>query len=116
MAELAAELGHDATIHGRLVLADGLPRPVAWVQNVWHEPVRIGFTSIADGARQLRAIQRNWAPYAFQLHRRSSLIQAKLPHVSAKPLRFPAPAPTARLGSWTLLDPHTILASAHCRI
>ncbi len=101
-------------MHGRLALAPGPPRPVAWVQNVWLDPVRIPFQSITDGARRLRAIQRNWALYPLRLHRRASLIQAKLPHVPAKPLIFPAPAPTAPLGSWTLLDDHTILAAPAC--
>jgi 23S rRNA (cytidine2498-2'-O)-methyltransferase len=42
------------------------------------------------------------------------LIQARLPVVSAKPLVFGAPPPAAPLGSWTLLDANTILASPHC--
>ena len=42
------------------------------------------------------------------------LIQARLPMISAKPLVFGAPAPTAPLGSWTLLDANTLLASPRC--
>ena len=37
-----------------------------------------------------------------------------LPKVSAKPLRFGDPAPTASLGSWTLLDAATVLAAPRC--
>jgi 23S rRNA (cytidine2498-2'-O)-methyltransferase len=42
LPELQQELG-SAVIecHGRLVLARGPARPVAWVANVWHEPVHI---------------------------------------------------------------------------
>ncbi|MBI1778970.1 MAG: hypothetical protein HYR63_26840 [Proteobacteria bacterium] len=109
-----AELGEVSEVHGRLVLADGPPRPAAWVQNLWYEPVKIEIASISDGARRLRRLQRNWALYADRLHRRASLIQASLPHVSAKPLSFPSPAPEAPLGSWTLLDQQTILASPRC--
>jgi len=47
-------------------------------------------------------------------HRRAALIQEKLPHVSAKPIVFPAAAPTAPLGSWTLLAPDRMLAAAEC--
>jgi 23S rRNA (cytidine2498-2'-O)-methyltransferase len=101
-------------VYGRLVLVAGAPRPIAWAANIWYAPARIRIDSIADAAAALRSIQRNWAPYRFRLHRRTSLIQAKLPHVSAKPLVFPAPAPAAPLGSWTLLDEHTILAAARC--
>jgi len=96
------------------VLAAGPPRAAAWVANLWHAPWRLEIASIADAARQLRAIQRNWALYAHGHHRRAALIAERLPKVSAKPLAFGAPAPTAPLGSWTLLDAGTLLASARC--
>ncbi|MGH7058751.1 MAG: SAM-dependent methyltransferase, partial [Stellaceae bacterium] len=48
------------------------------------------------------------------LYRRAVLIQQQLPPVSAKPLVFGEPAPTAPLGSWTLLDRGTILAAPRC--
>jgi 23S rRNA (cytidine2498-2'-O)-methyltransferase len=115
LAELQEELG-DAALetHGRLVLARGPARPVAWVANVWHDPVRMEIASIGDAAKKLRAIQRNWALTPHAHHRRAALIEEKLPKVSAKPLHFGDSAPTAPLGSWTLLDPHTLLASARC--
>lgn len=112
--ELIAELGEISGSHGRLVLAPGAPRPAAWAQNVWYEPRRLAIASIGDAARQLRAIQRNWALYAHALHRRAALIEEKLPKVSAKPLRLGDPAPGAPLGSWTLLDPATVLAASRC--
>ena len=96
------------------MLAEGPPRDVAWVANVWKDPQRIPIASIAEGARRLRALQRNWALYDWQLHRRAALIAERLPHVSAKPLVFPAAAPGAPLGSWTLIDAGTILASPDC--
>ncbi|WP_119677709.1 SAM-dependent methyltransferase [Indioceanicola profundi] len=111
---LLAELGEVRDVHGRLVLADGPPRPAAWALNIWYDPVVIPIASIKQGAKALRSIQRNWAPYTFQHHRRASLIQENLPHVSAKPMEFYTPAPTAPLGSWTLLDESTILAAPHC--
>jgi 23S rRNA (cytidine2498-2'-O)-methyltransferase len=112
--ELAHELGEGVEVHGRLHLASAPPRPVAWVKNVWLDPRRLAIASIADGAKQLRALQRNWALYDFRLHRRAALIQGRLPHVSAKPLAFPAPAPKAPLGSWTLLAADEILAAPRC--
>ena len=112
--ELLAELGGAADTYGRLVLAEGPARPAAWAQNVWYEPRRLTIASIGDAARQLRAIQRNWVltPHAF--HRRAALISEKLPKVSAKPLCFGDPKPTAPLGSWTLLDAETVLAAPCC--
>jgi len=115
VAELVEELG-DAVLetHGRLVLAQGPPRPAAWVANVWLDPARIAIASIADAARKLRAMQRNWALYSHVHHRRAALIRDALPKVSAKPLSFGAKPPTAPLGSWTLIDPATLLASPRC--
>lgn len=115
LPELQAELG-DAVreIYGRLVLAEGPARPIAWAANVWHDPVRLEIASIGDAATKLRAIQRNWALYSCAHHRRAALIAERLPKVSAKPLAFGAPAPAAPLGSWTLIDPNTILAAPRC--
>ena len=112
--ELASELGEVSATYGRLLLAPGPPRPVAWAENVWLDPERIPIASVGDAAKKLRAIQRNWALYSHDRHRRAALIEAKLPKVSAKPLAFPVPAPTAPLGSWTLLDANTLLAAARC--
>jgi len=115
LKDLQAELG-SATLetHGRLVLAAGPPQAVAWAANVWHDPLRMPIVSIGNAAKQLRAIQRNWVLYSFAHHRRAALIAAQLPRVSAKPLRFGAAVPRAPLGSWTLLDPATVLAAARC--
>jgi 23S rRNA (cytidine2498-2'-O)-methyltransferase len=114
VGELMHEVGPVEFACERLLVAPGPPRAAAWAQNVWLEPREITITSIADAARQLRAIQRNWAPYAPRLHRRAMLIQGQLPTVSAKKLPFGVPPPTAPLGSWTLLDANTLLASPHC--
>lgn len=113
-AELAAELGDAEEICPRLFLAAGPPRRAAWAQNVWVAPQQIAVASIADAARRLRTIQRNWAVHAPLFHRRAMLIQAQLPPVSARPLVFGEPAPSAPLGSWTLIDPNTILAAPRC--
>ncbi|MBI3453134.1 MAG: hypothetical protein HY057_09995 [Rhodospirillales bacterium] len=112
--DLVAELGAVEAVHDRLVLAAGPPRPAAWAQNIWFDPVRIPVASIGAAAKALRAMQRNWALYAFHLHRRAALIEAKLPPLRPKPLVFPAPLPAAPLGSWTLLDAGTLLAAPRC--
>ncbi len=114
LEELARAGATVRRVHGRLVLAEGATRPIAWAQNTWFDPVTIPIASIKQGAKALRAIQRNWSPHIVAHHGRAKLIQENLPHVSAKPLAFPAPAPTAPLGSWTLLDETTILAAARC--
>lgn len=114
--QLREELGEGRIVatHGRLLLLEGRAEPAAWAANTWFDPQTIAIASIADGAKKLRTLQRNWALYACRLHRRARLIQERMPHVSAKPLTFPKPAPTAPLGSWTLVDESTIIAAARC--
>ena len=115
VAELKHELGRSVrAMYGRLVIAEGPPRPVAWAANIWHAPQTLTIASIGDAAKQLRAMQRNWALYPTAHHRRANLIADKLPKVSAKPLRFGDPAPSAPLGSWTLVEVNTVLASPRC--
>jgi 23S rRNA (cytidine2498-2'-O)-methyltransferase len=112
--ELIHELGAVDRSHGRLLIAAGPPRQTAWAANQWLDPQEIKIVSISDAAARLRGIQRNWAVYAAKLYRRAALIQEQLPKVSAKPLVFGMPPPSAPLGSWTLLDAGTILAASRC--
>ncbi|MBN9089755.1 MAG: hypothetical protein J0J01_22825 [Reyranella sp.] len=116
-AQLAEELKRTGVAvqaeHGRLLIADRAV-PAAWAANIWHDCVEWPVASIGTAAKGLRDIQRNWAMYAPAHHRRAALIQERLPHVSAKPIVFPAAAPTAPLGAWTLLAPDRLLAAARC--
>ncbi len=112
--ELRRRGANVAGTHGRLLICDGTAVPSAWAANVWHDCVELPVPSIGEAAKALRALQRNWAMYAPLHHRRAALIQERLPHVSAKPIVFPAAAPAAPLGSWTLLAPDRLLAAAKC--
>jgi 23S rRNA (cytidine2498-2'-O)-methyltransferase len=112
--QLAAELGEVQQVHGALLLAPGPPQPAAWAANVWCDPQQIRIASISDAAGKLRALQRSWAVYAPFFHRRAVLIQQRLPRVAERLQVFGAPAPSAPLGSWTLLDAETLLAAPHC--
>jgi 23S rRNA (cytidine2498-2'-O)-methyltransferase len=100
--------------HDRLLICEGDAIDAAWAANVWHDCIELPVASISAAAHALRHIQRNWAMYAPLHHRRARLIQERLPHVSAKPIVFPAAAPAAPLGSWTLLAPDRLLAAARC--
>lgn len=113
-SELRTELGEGSAEYGRLLLSPGPARPAAWAQNIWHDARIIEVASIGEAAKALRAIQRNWWPYDFHLHRRTALLVDKLPKVSAKPLTFGTPAPTSPLGSFTWLDEGRILAAPQC--
>jgi len=109
-----AEIGKKHELYGRLIVASGEAKRSFWAQNIWRETRRIEFESINDAVRELKKIQRNWALYSFQHHRRARLIQENLPHVSSKPLAFPAALPKSPLGSWTLLSPNVLLCSPDC--
>ena len=114
LPQMLAELRDVSAVHGALALAKGPPQTSRWAQNVWLEPYLLNVGSIRDAVHQLCALQRNWWPYAFQMHRRSELTREQLPHVTARPLRFPDPAPVAALGSFTWLDNARVLCSPQC--
>jgi 23S rRNA (cytidine2498-2'-O)-methyltransferase len=118
LAQLEEELrrAHVAVsaAHERLLISEDLPVAATWAANIWHNCIEWPVASIGSAAKALRDLQRNWAMYAPLYHRRAALIQERLPHVSAKPIVFPTAAPTAPLGSWTLLAPDSLLAAAEC--
>ncbi len=96
---------------GRLALSPDPPMPAFWALDRWTAPELQSCASISDAVAALRGRQRNWSHLPALHHRRSALIAARLPSVKAAPLRFPAVAPTAPLGAWTLLAPDRLLLS-----
>ena len=101
---------------GRLFLCETCPQasPPVWAQNIWLNPELVPIVSISQAARSLKAIQRNWACHPTAHFRRSTLIQEKLPKVSAKPLCFGSAPPKAPLGAWTLWQEDMLLAASSC--
>jgi 23S rRNA (cytidine2498-2'-O)-methyltransferase len=87
---------------------------VFWYQNRWLKPFRLEFDSISEVSGALRGIQRNWASCPYTLFRRAALIESNLPPVSAKPRPFPLSLGNSPVGAWTLVDRHTMIASALC--
>jgi len=83
-----------------------------WARCLMLNPFILDFNSISEAASALKQIQRNWAPYQYQLFRRASLIQEKLPYINLKDRYFPCKIPQSEVGLYTLLDEHKILASA----
>ncbi len=99
---------------GRLVLTEGGPRRAAWATNVWLDAERHGFASIKEASEILLSLGQRWHLFSQSHHRRAKLIEALLPPVEHAPLTFGARPPRAQLGSWTLLDANTLVASPHC--
>lgn len=116
--ELAERLQIDAsaqTAYGDLLVVPFMPAECPlpfWCRTAMLEPNIIHFDSIGDAASALRAMQRSWAPYQYAHFRRAALIQQKLPHVQLKPRTFPCELPASPIGLYTLIDEHTMIASA----
>ena len=83
-----------------------------WARTCMLEPFILHFDSIGEAAGELKKIQRNWAPYQFTCFRRAQLIQEKLPYINLKDKKFPFQIPDSPMGLYTLLDEHTLIASA----
>ncbi len=95
-----------------------------WSATCLTEPFLLNFDSIGEAARALKELQRNWAPYNYQLFRRAALIQEKLPYINLKDRNFTKTdsetgkkvfaleIPHSQMGLYTLLDEKTIIASA----
>ncbi len=96
---------------GPLALSPDPPAAAFWALDQWTAPELVSCASIGDAVAALRDRQRNWSHQPALHHRRSALIAARLPPVKAAPLRFPAAAPAAPLGAWTLLAPDRLLLS-----
>jgi 23S rRNA (cytidine2498-2'-O)-methyltransferase len=111
---LLKELDGVIAIHDRLVLSSKPAQEVFWAQNIWRNPETLSIDSINDAAKKLQAIQRNWCLHSYHLHRRAKLILEKLSPRTSRPLVFPSALPTSPLGSFTLLDKNTLLASSDC--
>ena len=96
----------------KLVYCEDIRQEVFWKQLCWEEPFVVRFRSIGEAAELLRGIQRNWAHYPLNCFRRAELIGEKLPYISKKEKPFPYTVPLAGMGVWSLLDEHTLIASA----
>lgn len=109
--------GHQVTIvdeWGDLFITEQPAIDAAWSLNTWFDAEVLNITSIGDAAKQLRARQRNWAAYEVEHRGRSGLIVEKLPYLSFRELELGEPAPTAPLGSFTLLEANSMLVAGHC--
>ena len=114
MDPLLNELEGVTSVHDQLILSTQPAKNAFWAQNVWRNPQFLNIKSINDAANQLKALQRNWCLYSYTLHRRAQLILEKLTPINSKPICFPSSISAYPLGSFTLLDENTLLASADC--
>ena len=114
MDPLLKELEGVTSVHDQLILSTQPAKNAFCAQNIWRNPQLLHIQSINDAASQLKARQRNWCLYSYTLHRRAKLILEKLPSINSKPICFPSLISAYPLGSFTLLDENTLLASADC--
>jgi len=114
MSHLEGELPEPYRRDEELLTVMGPPRHTYWSRNVWKKPFTAEFGSISEASKILRSVQRNWAPYPTKLARRTTLIAEALPSLPNKPKVFPFTVPPSPMGAFTLLDEHTLMASAEC--
>lgn len=118
ISECARRFGNDLSSrvdYGDLLYVEDydLTKPLPyWSRCTMLKPLLIEFESISDAASALKSIQRSWAPYSYQLFRRTSLIQEKLPYVNLKNRDFPFEIPKTPIGLYALTDERTMIASA----
>lgn len=101
-------------VFGDLLYFDDIDSSVApyFASTVMTEPFMLHFDSIGEASSELKKIQRNWAPYQYQLFRRSNFIQEKLPYINLKTRKFPTKIPLSNIGLYTLTGENDMIASA----
>ncbi len=102
----------DLRFFGDIVYKENVEGEVFWKRIELEKPFVVRVESINEAASVLKSIQRNWALHPFRCVRRSNLIKQKLPFLSEKKRVFPYSIPISPMGIFTLLDEHTLLASA----
>ena len=107
-----AKSGKGVSVWGDLIYREGPAPQTFWHRNILSKPFTAEFTTIREAADILRGIQRNWAHYPVACFRRAELIKEKLPFINEKPRPFPYSVPRTPMGMWSLLDEHTLFASA----
>ena len=110
ITDKATEQYGDLLYYENIELPDG--KFPYWARTVMLEPFFVKFNSIGEAAGQLKKLQRNWAPYQYTCFRRAQLIQEKLPYINLKDRNFPVNIPNSPMGLYTLIDEHTMIASA----
>lgn len=84
---------------------------MVFAQSIWRDLKKVEIVSIGSAAKQLKSAGKLWAPYAFECHRRMSLIQDQLPKIKPFSLKLSDPMPDRILGGWTLkLNTDAVLA------
>lgn len=101
-------------VRENLVICEDHQFDCHWQQNIWQNPEIITITSISDAQKKLKERAPLWALYSTESHRRAQLIQEKIGPTKSKLYTFPCVVPRGAIGSWTLLDENTILASSQC--
>ena len=116
-SELSNRLGFDSkptAVYGDLLYYEDYPKDGIipyWCKSAMLNPKRMTFTSIGTAAKELKSIQRNWAPYQYQFFRRSTLIQEKLPYINLKVRKFPVKIPNSEIGMYTLISENQMIFS-----
>lgn len=104
--------GKGFALYGDYLYSEKPAPETFWQRCVLEKPFIARFSSIGEAAKILKDIQRNWAHHPVANFRRAELLKEKLPYVNEKPRTFPYLVPASPMGIWSLLDDHTLFASA----
>ncbi len=111
--QVKSELANIVYQHERLFITAGPKQTSVWAEVVWEDLMTMDVKSIKDAAKKLKAIYPLWYSYSPTLFRRTTLIEQELPKIKTKALIFPEALPTRKLGGFSLLSDHVLIASKH---
>lgn len=97
---------------GRVYVFEGKLEEIFWSQVIWKEVERISFSSISDGAKQLRGKAKKFVHFSNGLHRRGELILEQLRSHKEEVFPFPGLIAEASSGAFTLLSANEALVCA----
>jgi 23S rRNA (cytidine2498-2'-O)-methyltransferase len=86
------------------IAAESEIKSLVWAEDLWPNCQLVKIESIGDAAKKLKEKQRNWVAHSFQLHRRTALIQEKLPKFTVGAIDFPSSYEPKPFGVFSLLS------------
>lgn len=111
LSEIKYRTKKEVIQNGRLFLLDQ-SLDLIWAQLTLSNIEKIQIESINDAAKILKTEKKTWAPYSYQLHRRTELIQEKIYRIKDKKYNLLEEVPENDFGFWCLTSEKEILKSA----
>ncbi|WP_028388012.1 SAM-dependent methyltransferase [Legionella fairfieldensis] len=111
LSELCEELGHVSEVIDNLVFSSIKKPDVCFALDIWLDPHIITFQSISEAVKILRQAGKFWYLHPLHQIRRSRLIEEQLRKCPTLTQSFPVQQEIPLIGSFSLLDQHTLIYS-----